>query len=110
MKASTLRGETKHIENDNLTVGQWLDIWFESNQKKWKETTRIQREYIIRLHLMPYLGSYRLQKLDRYINQREFLNRVEGKYGHVLKDLEEQSVTLFSQSLLANGVNFGANN
>lgn len=80
VKAATLRGETKHIENDNLTVGQWLDIWYDSNQKKWKETTRIQREYIIRLHLKPYLGSYRLQKLDRYVYQREFLNRVEGKF------------------------------
>ncbi|WP_082337541.1 tyrosine-type recombinase/integrase [Lysinibacillus sp. FJAT-14745] len=31
-------------------------------------------------------------------------------YGHVLKELEEQSVTLFSQSLLASRANFGANN
>lgn len=80
VKAATLRGNTKLIENDNLTVGEWLDMWYESNQMNWKDTTRIQREYIIRLHLKPFLGHYKLQKLDRYIYQREFLNRVEGKY------------------------------
>lgn len=40
VKAQTLRGETKYIENDNLTVSQWLDIWYESNQKKWKVTSQ----------------------------------------------------------------------
>ena len=80
VKSSTLRGESKQVEKDNMTVGQWLDIWFETNEAKWKLSTRIQREAIIRLHLKPFLGRYKLQKLDRVIYQRQFLNAVEGKY------------------------------
>ena len=67
VKAQTLRGETKSIENDTLTVGEWLDIWYESNKKKWKIGTQIQREMVIRLHLKPLIGHYKLQKLDKRI-------------------------------------------
>ncbi len=79
VKASTLRGETKHIENDNLTVGQWLDIWFEMNKGKWKPATIEQREIFIKLYLKPYLGSYKIQKLDKNIYQKVFINALETK-------------------------------
>ncbi|WP_230491919.1 Arm DNA-binding domain-containing protein [Lysinibacillus sphaericus] len=74
VKVATLRGETKHIENDNLTVAQWLDMWFELNKGKWKPATIIQREGFIKLYLKPYLGSYKLQKLDKTIYQKAFIN------------------------------------
>ncbi|WP_230491822.1 tyrosine-type recombinase/integrase [Lysinibacillus sphaericus] len=80
VKAQTLRGETKYIENDNLTVGQWLDIWYETNHKKWKPATVIQRESFIRLQLKPLIGSVKLKKLDKVIYQKYFLNKLEGKY------------------------------
>ena len=36
--------------------------------------TRIQRELVIPLHLKPFLGHYKLQKLDSlYFYKREFL-------------------------------------
>lgn len=80
VKAQTLRGETKYIENDNLTVGQWLDIWYNSNKKKWKVGTQIQREMVIRRHLKPLLGHYKLQKLDKRIYEGKFINVIESKY------------------------------
>ncbi|GAB0169189.1 hypothetical protein LSPCS325_26260 [Lysinibacillus sp. CTST325] len=79
VKVSTLRGETKHIENDNLTVGQWLDMWFEMNKGKWKPATIEQREIFIKLYLKPYLGSYKIQKLDKNIYQKVFINALETK-------------------------------
>ena len=36
VKVATLQGETKHIEHDNLTVGQWLDDWLEMNKTSGK--------------------------------------------------------------------------
>lgn len=80
VKSQTLRGETKSIENDNITVAQWLDIWFEANEKKWKVTTREQREMAIRLNMKPLIGHYRLQKLDRFIYQKEFISVLERQY------------------------------
>ena len=47
VKAQTLRGETKSLDYDNLTVAQWLDIWYEMNEKKWKAGTKAQRKNII---------------------------------------------------------------
>ncbi|MBD8025565.1 site-specific integrase [Ureibacillus sp. Re31] len=80
VKASLLNGQTKHIENENLTVGDWLDLWYEMNHKKWKENTRIQRQNAINLHLKPLIGRCKLQNLDRAMYQRDFINVLEGKY------------------------------
>lgn len=80
VKASTLRGETKSIENDNLTIAQWLDTWYEMNRNKWKVTTRKQREITIRLNIKPLLGHYKLQKLDRATYQNEYINALEREY------------------------------
>lgn len=80
VKASTLRGETKSIENDNMTVGEWLDIWFEMNKRKWKPATATQRESFIRLQLKPYIGHVKLNKLDKLTYQRLFLDKVADKY------------------------------
>ncbi|WP_025782925.1 Arm DNA-binding domain-containing protein [Sporosarcina sp. D27] len=46
VKATSLRGETKHIEYDNLTVAEWLDTWFSTNKRKWKPATITQREKV----------------------------------------------------------------
>ncbi len=80
IKAQTLRGETKYIENDNLTVGQWLDIWYESNQKKWKVTSRKQREMAIRLQMKPLIGHFKLQQLTKAIYQKHYINELEKSY------------------------------
>ena len=80
VKAQTLRGEMKQIENDSLTIAQWLDTWYEMNCNKWKVTTRKQREIAIRLNIKPLLGHYKLQKLDRATYQKEYINALEREY------------------------------
>ena len=61
VKAATLQGDTKHIEYDNLTVGQWLDTWLEMNKNKWKVTTMKQRKLAVKNHFKPLLGHYKLK-------------------------------------------------
>lgn len=80
VKAQTLRGETKSIENDNMTIAQWFDTWYEMNANKWKVTTRKQREIAIRLNIKPLLGQYKLSKLDRTTYQKQFINALESDY------------------------------
>ncbi|WP_245797944.1 tyrosine-type recombinase/integrase [Domibacillus mangrovi] len=80
VKAATLRGETKHIEHDNLTVAQWLDIWFDMNKGKWKVTSCKQRELAIKHQMKPLLGHYKLQKLDKQTYQKVYINELEKKY------------------------------
>ncbi|MED4700311.1 tyrosine-type recombinase/integrase [Lysinibacillus capsici] len=79
VKTATLRGETKHIVSDSMTIGEWLDIWLEMNQKKWKLSTSEYRKMIVDNRLKKLLGHYRLQKLDRATYQRAFINVLEDK-------------------------------
>lgn len=87
VKTATLRGETKQVEHDQLTVGEWLDIWYETNKNRWKVTSCVQREMAIRLQMKPLLGHYKLQKLDRSTYMREYLNVLEKKYKPSTVDL-----------------------
>lgn len=80
VKAQTLRGETKLIENDNITISQWLDTWLEMNKNKWKVTTMKQRELTVKNHLKPLLGHFKLQKLDRITYQKVFIDKIEQKF------------------------------
>ncbi|MGE7111976.1 hypothetical protein [Lysinibacillus sp. NPDC047702] len=78
VKAATLRGETKHIENDNLTISDYVDLWFEKNckKKKWSDNSVLIREQAIRLHFKPLLGRYKLQNLNDVILSRKLYRRV----------------------------------
>lgn len=80
MKAQLLRGEVKIVDNDNLTIAQWLDCWYEMNHKKWKVTTNKQREMAIRLNMKPLIGHYKLQKLDRATYQKQYIDALEKEY------------------------------
>lgn len=80
VKAQTLRGQTKQVEHENITVGQWLDIWYETYKSSWKVTSRKQREIAIRLQMKPLLGKYKLQKLDKTTYVREYINVLKLKY------------------------------
>lgn len=39
VKTGIISGETKKVENSNLTVAEWLDTWFDSYKNQWKITT-----------------------------------------------------------------------
>ncbi|ALC85737.1 recombinase XerC [Bacillus sp. FJAT-22090] len=80
VKAATLRGDSKQVEHDQITVAEWLDIWYETHNTDWKETTRVHRESVIRLHIKPLIGHHKLQKLERSTYKRDFLNVLEGKF------------------------------
>lgn len=80
VKASTLRGETKKVNNDNLTVAEWLDRWFEAYKSEWKPSTVVTREHIIRLHIKPAIGHYKLQTLDKNTYRRKFINPMLKKW------------------------------
>jgi len=80
VKASILNGDVKQVENSNLTVSEWLDIWFETHKNDWKVTSRIQRENAIKLQMKPLLGKYKLAELDKTTYKRVFINELLKKY------------------------------
>lgn len=80
VKASILNGETKQVEKSNLTVAEWMDIWFETHKNEWKITSLKQRESAIRLQIKPLLGKYKLTELDKSTYKRVFINKLLKQY------------------------------
>ena len=54
------------VEPDQITFGQWLNIWVENNIKPPVKRLRTYESYksIISIHLEPELGNIRLQELQ----------------------------------------------
>ncbi|MFX3625420.1 MAG: tyrosine-type recombinase/integrase [Ectobacillus sp.] len=80
VKASILNGEVKQVENSNLTVSEWLDIWFETHKNDWEITTQLQRENAIKYQMKQMLGKYKLAELDKTTYKRVYINKLLDYY------------------------------
>lgn len=80
VKAKSASGNTRELDHSNLTVSQWFDTWFETHKNDWKISSRKQREMIIRLHIKPLLGHYKLRDLDKTTYKRVYINKLLEKY------------------------------
>lgn len=85
VKADLLDGQVKKVESGQMTVAQWMDIWYETYKNGWEVTSQVLRKSVIEDHIKPLIGRYRLNKLDRTTYIREFINKL-------LKDYESSSV------------------
>lgn len=85
VKASIL--DKGHIDNSNITVGQWLDTWYETYNSSWEISSVYQRKQIIEQYLKPHIGHYKLNKLDKATYTRVYINEV-------LKTLKSSTVQL----------------
>lgn len=80
VKSSILNGEIKKVEQSNLTISEWFDIWYETHKGDWKVSSREQRESTIRLQIKPLLGKYKLTELDKTTYKRIFINPLLKRY------------------------------
>ncbi len=80
VKANLLNGNTKQVEHSNLTISEWLDIWYDTHKNDWKVTSRDQRRMAIRDQMKPLLGSYKLAELDKTTYKRVYINKLLEKY------------------------------
>jgi integrase len=80
VKTNITNGDLKQVENSNLTVADWLDIWYETHKIDWKITSQIQRENAIKYQMKPLLGKYKLAALDKNTYKRVYINELLKKY------------------------------
>jgi len=80
IKTDLINGNIKRVDNTNLTVSEWLDIWFETHENEWKITSRKQRENAIKHQMKPLLGKYKLASLDKSTYKRVYINVLLKKY------------------------------
>ncbi|MGG2105503.1 tyrosine-type recombinase/integrase [Lysinibacillus pakistanensis] len=88
VKSTLLSGNAIQVEHENMTVGAWMDIWYESNEREWEITTQKQRKNIIRYQVKPLIGKLKLSSLDKETYKRKFITPL-------LKEYKPSTVRLF---------------
>lgn len=74
--SSVLDGDIKEVEYSNITVAEWLNIWFDSNKDEWAKSTVIQRRDAIKNKMIPLIGKYKLATLDKLTYKKMFIERL----------------------------------
>lgn len=64
----------KVVENKNMTVSNWMDIWFEAKQSDWAISTKTLSMQMIKLYIKPLLGHYKLSSLDYLTYKKVFID------------------------------------
>lgn len=64
----------KALENGDMTISDWLDLWIESKKSTWAKTTMNTNRKIVDGHLKRVLGSYKLKKLSRELYISKYIN------------------------------------
>ena len=69
----------KYVEKDSITVEQWLKKWIRIHKKPFVKPRTLQG-YIekIKSNIIPYLGHYAMQAIDRLILQEYFSDLTTG--------------------------------
>ncbi|WP_420826566.1 hypothetical protein [Sporosarcina limicola] len=80
IKTDLINGHVKRVDNENITVAEWMDSWFEANKNDWEISTRVQREQANRLVIKPLLGKEKLTTLDRTTYKQKYINALLKKY------------------------------
>lgn len=73
---SEMENFLKVVENKNMTVSQWMDIWFETKKSDWAITSYGSTERMIRLHIKPLIGHYKLTSLDYMTYKKVFIEEM----------------------------------
>lgn len=79
LKAEILKGNLQQVDNNNLTIQQWVKTWYARNESKWKVSTVAQYKNAIEYHIIPELGQLKIARLTKSRYQ-EFLDLLAIKY------------------------------
>ena len=66
-----------YVSPDEITVGQWFDIFLADYNKGVKASTRAQYEYQVRQNIKPNIGNIQLQKLTAPMIQRFYNDKLD---------------------------------
>ena len=67
-----------HVDENEITVSDWMDTWIECYTAKVKDSTRDRYMQDIRCHIKPELGTFRIQDL-KMLTVQKFLNHCKTK-------------------------------
>lgn len=78
-KAKTEVRTNTYVEPNKITLGEWLDTWLTVTMKtSIRETTYLSYEAMIKKHIKPALGGYKLLQLQTSHIQKFYNEKIEG--------------------------------
>lgn len=93
IKVKQEANENKYVEKDKTTLEQWLKIWVRIYKKPYVKPRTIQG-YIekINVNIIPYLGHYAIQSIDRLILQEYFTDLATGNEKKSIKKYAPKTI------------------
>jgi len=85
--------DNEYVEKDKITLEEWLKKWIRIHKKPFV-TSRTLQGYIekIKINIVPYLGNYPMQSLDRLILQEYFSDLTTGNEKKSIKKYSPKTI------------------
>ncbi len=74
----------EYTDDGNMSVGKWMDLWYEEYTMTIKDTTKRSYQSVIEQHIKPRLGAVKLSKLSPLMIQR-FYNDL-SRSGRIIRE------------------------
>lgn len=89
VKADILDGNESFVEYENLTIGQWFNIWLDAKQSRWRQGTYDLYKRRFNSYIEPLIGKKRLNKLTNSVLQKELVEPLfkKGLSRSTVKDI-----------------------
>ncbi len=93
MEAQQEAKDNEYINKDNITLETWLKKWIQIHKKPFVKPRTLQG-YIekIKNNILPYLGNYPIQSIDRLILQEYFSNMTMGNEEKSIKKYAPKTI------------------
>lgn len=85
--------DNEYVEKDKITLEEWLKKWIRIHKKPFVKPRTLQG-YIekIKANIIPYLGNYPMQSLDRLILQEYFSDLTTGNQKKSIKKYSPKTI------------------
>ena len=89
LKAAMLDNNHLQVDKNEMSLSQWIDIWYETYSKDWAISTREARKNTIDKHVKRLIGDIKLKDITKTIYVNRFLNvlKDEGFKAHSIRSM-----------------------
>ncbi len=93
IKAKQEANNNEYVEKDKITLEEWLKKWIHIHKKPFVKPRTLQW-YIekIKTNIIPYLGNFSMQSLDRLILQEYFSDLTTGNEKKGIKKYSPKTI------------------
>lgn len=99
-EARTDYGRGQYVFDSDITVEEWVNVWLQRKMSpKLSEQSMIRLSGLFKNHLLPVLGSYKLQDLTKSLLEQKYAEIFQEKSGKAFKEKTYSHSTVNSLSV-----------